>query len=101
MGGVLWPQGMAVHAIFTFKLLAAALGSLATLGGFASAWTAFLNHVEERVEHVRRVMCLIILVVLLVEVGFYVSGIVAEWALFICLVSNLWGAADALLRFPA
>mmetsp|Transcript_109624 Transcript_109624/g.316986 ORF Transcript_109624/g.316986 Transcript_109624/m.316986 type:complete len:223 (+) Transcript_109624:96-764(+) len=69
--------------------------------GVIWAWGVFLDNYEHDPARVRAVMFLGVAAATMFESWLQSHGLVQRWVLWASLVANIWGAIDAVLRFPA
>jgi len=71
------------------------------LGLLMWQWSLFLDRHEHVSARVKAVMSLTLLLLIATETCLGLRGVTHSSALAVCLVANLWGGLDAVLRFPA
>lgn len=82
-------------------LLGAVVALLLFAGAAVWAWGVFLDRCEHDPGRVRAVMCLGVFGATALETALVAHGAVRSWVMWVSLLTNFWGALDAVLRFPA
>jgi len=95
------PELQAHQAEFGFFMLAVIVLAIMGLIVLAALWGTFLDKHEHNHAKVRDVMLAGLALAACMEILFVFSDLANLWVLVISLVADIWGALDALLRYPA
>mmetsp|Transcript_121699 Transcript_121699/g.190947 ORF Transcript_121699/g.190947 Transcript_121699/m.190947 type:complete len:217 (+) Transcript_121699:35-685(+) len=75
--------------------------AVAILCALLLTWSDHLDRHEHNPGYVRGHMIGILLLAIVVEVSSVMCALMSSWAFYTCLLANVWGSFDAVLRFPA